>query len=85
MGITQFNANSAKEARLLAEQSRSPSITFPPDWEALDPAFAGEMIAQTAVFNSRKTALQGQQKVLEQRIEQLKSKLVGITALKESK
>jgi epimerase transport system membrane fusion protein len=85
MGMTQFNANSAKEARLLAELSRSPSITFPPGWETNNAAYSGEMIAQTAVFNSRKTALEGQQKVLEQRIEQLKSKLTGVTALEESK
>jgi epimerase transport system membrane fusion protein len=85
MGVTQFNANSAKEARLLAEQNHSLSITFPPHWDSNDLAFSGEMLAQTAVFESRKAALEGQQKVLEQRIGQLRSKLVGITALKESK
>jgi epimerase transport system membrane fusion protein len=81
----QLIAKSAKEARLLAEQRDAPSISFPKGWSDSSSTHNDEMTAQLAIFESRKAGLEGSEEVLQQRIAQLKSRSIGLTALRESK
>jgi epimerase transport system membrane fusion protein len=82
---TRFVAFKAKEARLIAERDRSNSVEFPSDWSSSDVTYSDEMEAQAAIFESRRATLNGSVAVLEQRIEQLESTVIGLHALKESK
>ena len=69
------------EARLLAERDNLPRITF----NATTAAAAKELASQTAIFDARKASRKGSVDVLNQRINQLESKLVGLAALRDSK
>ena len=80
---SQLFALQAREARLIAERDRLSSVRFP---ENLNGANAREeVVSQTSIFEARKAALEGSIEVLEQRVEQLESKLIGLAALKQSK
>ncbi|MDA8920709.1 HlyD family type I secretion periplasmic adaptor subunit [Gammaproteobacteria bacterium] len=80
---SQLVALQAREARLLAERDELTSIAFP---ASLSDANATEEVAsQTSIFGARKASREGSIEVLQQRIGQLESKLVGLTALKDSK
>ncbi len=78
---SQLVALQALEARLLAERDNLPRIAF----NATAPGAAEELASQTAIFDARKAAREGSIDVLNQRIGQLESKLVGLAALKDSK
>lgn len=79
----QLVALQAREARLLAERDELTSIDFP---ASLSGANATEEVAsQTSIFGARKASREGSIEVLQQRIGQLESKLVGLAALKDSK
>ena len=54
-------------------------------WSKSDPAYKDEMNAQQAIFESIQSTLRGMAEVLERRIEQLESKVIGQNALKKSK
>jgi epimerase transport system membrane fusion protein len=82
---TRFIAIKSKEARLVAERDDLNSIRFPSEWSKSDSTYTDEMEAQTAIFESRQATLSGSVEVLQQRIEQLESRLTGLRALKESK
>ena len=80
---SQLIALQAREARLIAERDNFPSISFP---DSLATASAREeVLSQISIFEARKAAREGSVEVLEQRIEQLESKLIGLGALKKSK
>ena len=80
---SQLFALQAREARLIAERDRLSSVRFP---ENLNGSNAREeVVSQTSIFEARKAALEGSIEVLEQRVEQLESKLIGLAALKQSK
>ena len=80
---SQLVALQAREARLLAERDELTSIAFP---ASLSGANATEEVAsQTSIFGARKASREGSIEVLQQRIGQLESKLVGLAALKDSK
>ncbi|MDA9783660.1 HlyD family type I secretion periplasmic adaptor subunit [Gammaproteobacteria bacterium] len=80
---SQLVALQAREARLLAERDEFTSIAFP---ASLSGANATEEVAsQTSIFGARKASREGSIEVLQQRIGQLESKLVGLAALKDSK
>ncbi|OGT71179.1 MAG: hypothetical protein A3H44_05030 [Gammaproteobacteria bacterium RIFCSPLOWO2_02_FULL_57_10] len=81
----QFVALAALEARLIAERDGLDSIVFPATLSQESANAREEMNAQTQIFTARKTAREGSIAVLEQRIEQLRSKLVGLEAMKTSK
>lgn len=81
----QFVALSALEARLIAERDGLESIAFPSALAQDNVNAREEMNAQTQIFTARKTAREGSTAVLEQRIEQLRSKLLGLEAMKTSK
>ena len=81
----QFTAYSALEARLLAERDGLNEVHFP---SSLDPSNSGaraEMAAQEQIFAARKASREGRVAVLEQRIEQLRSRVTGLKAVKGSK
>ncbi len=77
----------AYEARLLAEQNGSPTLTFPPQLLARqnDPEVAGMLASQVHLFQARRAALDGQKSILEQRIAQYKQQIVGFKSLETSK
>ena len=80
---SQLVALQAREARLIAERDNLPAISYP---AGLSGAGAREeMASQTSIFAARKASREGSIEVLEQRIGQLESKLVGLAALKDSK
>ena len=80
---SQLVALQAREARLLAERDELTAIAYP---ASLSGANATEEVAsQTSIFGARKASREGSIEVLEQRIGQLESKLVGLAALKDSK
>ena len=80
---SQLVALQAREARLLAERDELTSIAYP---ASLSGANATEEVAsQTSIFGARKASREGSIEVLQQRIGQLESKLVGLAALKDSK
>ena len=81
----QFIGLKAREARLMAERDKLDHVSYP---TVLDSGINGvrqEIEAQDEIFRSQKAALEGSVDVLEQRIEQLQSKLIGLAALKASK
>ena len=81
----QFIGLKAREARLMAERDKLDHVSYP---TVLDSGINGvrqEIEAQDEIFRSQKAALEGSVDVLEQRIEQLQSKLIGLAALKVSK
>ena len=82
---TQFIASKALEARLIAERDGLSDIQFPVEWSSKSAAENDEMIAQAAIFKSRQASLNGRIEVLEQRTEQLESRLIGLHALRQSK
>ena len=82
---SQFVALKVRESRLIAEREREDIVVFA-DILAADEIHVGEeMAAQKQIFAARKAALEGSIEVLEQRIEQLQTMLVGQAALKVSK
>ncbi len=81
----QFVALSALEARLIAERDGLESINFPAHLNTDDANAREEMNVQMQIFAARKASREGSVAVLEQRIEQLKSRVVGLQAMQSSK
>lgn len=82
---TRFTALRVKEARLVAERDGRASVTYPEALPPADPQTREEMDAQNEIFRARRAAQQTSVEVLEQRIEQLRSKIAGLEALRASK
>ena len=83
IATSQLIALQAREARLLAERDNLDAIAFPASLN--NSAAAEEKASQESIFAARKATRDGSIEVLEQRIGQLESKLVGLAALKDSK
>lgn len=81
----QYIAMRALEARLIAERDGLDRVEFPLELSALEGEARMEMASQEAVFQTRKNSLEGSIEVLEQRIEQLESRLDGMRAMRESR
>ncbi len=81
----QLLTATAYEARLLAERDDADTVNYPALVREAGQAGNNEMMAQNQIFTTRKAALDGAVDVLEQRIEQLQSRLDGLTALQASK
>ncbi len=76
-------ADMAALARLDAEQSGAPAITFPAevlDEAAKNPGAAALVQAQQEQFTSRRESINGQKSVLQQRVEQSRSDIEGLKA-----
>jgi len=82
---SQFIALKMKEARLIAERDGSETVSYPTQLALSSANAAQEVEAQNEVFNARKAANEGRIQILEQRIEQLKSQVVGLEALRTTK
>jgi len=82
---SQFVALKAIESRLIAERDEHSAVIYPDSLTRGELNGSEEMSAQTQIFQARKAANEGAIEVLEQRIEQLHSKRVGLHALKTSK
>ena len=80
-----FAALTTIEARLIAERDGLDSIVYPASLSAAGANAVEEMAVQTQIFEARKAAREGGIAVLEQRIEQLKSRVTGLGAMKLSK
>lgn len=81
----QFVALKAREARLLAETSGAARISFPPELSPQIRNASDAMEAERLIFESRKTSLEGEAELLQQRIEQLHSRAAGLQAVQSSK
>lgn len=68
----------AAEARLVAEQEGASSISYPPDLRTAGPVAAAAMADQTALFRSRRATLDGRERILHQRIAQLREANRGL-------
>ena len=76
----------AEEARLLAERDSLPSASYPADWlSSADERVVEAMQGQNQIFIARLNSQIGQQTVLEQRVEQLRSQSIGLEQLKVTK
>jgi protease secretion system membrane fusion protein len=66
----QYFSARATEARLLAEQDGSPSITFPPELvhETDNPRVAADMHQQKQLFDSRRAAIRNELAILEEQL-----------------
>ncbi len=82
---TQYMANIVREARLIAQRDGAESIAWPGELDQSDPATREEIAAQAYIFESRKSALEGNVEVLEQRIGQLENRIVGMEASRASR
>lgn len=80
-----FAALATREARLIAERDELDEVAFPSSLDRSDVRVLEEINAQNEIFVARKAALEGSIEVLEQRIEQLQSQVIGFEALKSSK
>jgi epimerase transport system membrane fusion protein len=87
LGITsaQFVALKSREARLLAESSGSESISFSAVLMQAGSDADAEMASERQIFLARKAARDGEVEVLEQREDQLASRVTGLEAVRTSK
>ncbi len=76
----------AQEARLNAERSGAARIAYPEllTRKNAEPEAAGVMTAETALFNSRRAALQGQIELIRRRIGQADEQAVGLRAQRDA-
>jgi len=81
----QLVALTALEARLIAERDNLDAVTYPASLAANNAQASVEIASQNQVFTARKNFREGAIAVLEQRIEQLESRVVGLQAVRESK
>lgn len=81
----QQMALTALESRLIAERDNLDAVIYPAALQLPDSKARIEMEAQDQIFRARKTAREGAQAVLGQRIEQLESRVDGLQALQASK
>lgn len=80
---TQVDALAALQARLIAEQQGRDAVAFPD--RLLDAAAASEEVAdilaaQSDLFETRRTAIEGRKNILRQRIAQLSEEITGLEA-----
>ena len=82
---SQNIALTVSEARLIAQRDNLAQINYPGSLQQSETNVREEISAQNQIFAARRTAMNGEKEVLEQRIEQLHSRLEGLRALKDSK
>ena len=81
----QFITSKAQEARLLSEREGLKKIAYPEELADSDTRAIEARRSQDQVFLARKSAYEGEVSVLKQRIEQLRSQIKGLEALRGSK
>ena len=75
----------ALEIRLSAERDRADTLSFPATFTGGSARAREEAASQVQIFNARKSALEGQIEVLQQRIDQLQSQITGFQGQQLSK
>jgi len=83
----QYLSARAQEARLLAERDDLPEITFPEELlkAETDSRIREALTGERRVFAARKSALLGEQEVLQQRTDQLQEQIRGLESLVSTK
>lgn len=84
---SQYYAEKAAEARLIAERDAQDTIAFPAelDVKGLHVKEIEEAIkAQNGLFSSRKKALEGEVSILNQRMAQFKEEIIGLEAQQQA-
>jgi HlyD family type I secretion membrane fusion protein len=76
----QYMVLRATEARLLTELDHGSTLVMPEDLKTRDSYFKSVWNGQVSQFDSRRAALEGQQAVIRERINQLMSQIVGSEA-----
>ena len=82
---SQLTSSMALEIRLSAERDGLSSLTYSSDFLANSTRAEEEGTAQIEIFNARRSALEGGIAVLEQRVEQLQTQIVGYKGQRASK
>ncbi|NBB82938.1 MAG: HlyD family type I secretion periplasmic adaptor subunit [Alphaproteobacteria bacterium] len=80
---TQVDALAALQARLIAEQQGATAIAFPDrllDAATADAEVADILMAQSDLFETRRTAMESRKSILRQRIAQLSEEITGLRA-----
>lgn len=85
MARGQYAALKTREARLIAERDGLDRVLYPESLSRSDPGVAAEIAAQNGIFAARKSSMENNVEILEQRIGQLQSRVEGLKALRESK
>jgi len=82
----QVDSSLALEARLVAERDGAKDISWPDEFRdrLTEPNLSHILSDQTHQFEERRGSLEGQKKVLESRIEQLRTEIGGINIEKDS-
>jgi len=80
-----YFALKVRESRLIAERDGLSTVAYPAELSRADDRVREEIAAQDEIFKARTAAYEGRQHILEQRINQLQSQIVGMEALRESK
>jgi epimerase transport system membrane fusion protein len=75
----------ALEIRLEAERDGVDSLNYPESFNSIGSRADEEMKVQIEIFNARRSANDGSMEILEQRIEQLQSEIIGYQGLQASK
>lgn len=75
----------AREARLIAERDGLDEVFYPSSLSLSDSRVREEIAAQDGIFYARKSSLENNIEILEQRIEQLQTQVTGLKALRSSK
>mgnify|MGYP001499572715 FL=1 len=81
----EYIALRALEMRLVAERDGLTILQYPSEFLDLGETTAEETSGQIEIFNARRSALENGIQVLEQRVQQLRSQIIGLTALRESR
>ncbi len=81
---SQYVALKAREARLLSERDGDAEMRTPADLDTTASQVQEELQAQREIFTARRNSRLGEIEVLEQRIQQLNSRLDGLRGLKQS-
>ncbi|MBL4821480.1 MAG: HlyD family type I secretion periplasmic adaptor subunit [Gammaproteobacteria bacterium] len=81
----QLVALAATESRLISERDSLSEVIYPDFLMSAELNATEEMNAQNQIFRAHRAAQEGSIEVLEQRIEQLQSRSVGLEALKTSR
>lgn len=85
MARSQSIALQVREARLIAERDGLDRVIYPESLSTTDNRVADEIAAQNSIFAAKKSSFENNVEILEQRIDQLESQVVGLKALKASK
>ncbi len=82
---SQYIALRALEGRLIAEREDFADLTYPSDFMPQGERTKEEMRAQAEIFKARASALEAGTAILEQRIDQLETRITGLQGVQNSK